>query len=296
MASDAALEYILSRVRSDIGFLESQSAISSDAARQIRGLLVGGPVQADPSPTSAQMQMPSPAFPTPSVGGGSINGRGAPERTSSFASAAALKRTVPPPAPKQTLPPPSPAPQHPQAKALWDFAGNDSGDLPFKQGDVIDIIDESNPDWWTGRLNGREGMFPSNHVEKVATPVRSPPPPPPSYNSPQIGYSNEKAHYNAPPSGPPARNVYAPPPPSGPPNGGSTYTPYPPPSPYPGPGTYSTPPPPSAPAPAATPAPAEEEKKKKFGGVGGKMRDAAAGGLGFGVGAAVGSSLVSAIF
>ena len=46
---------------------------------------------------------------------------------------------------------------------------------------MIEIISELNPDWWTGRFKGREGLLPSNHVQKLtkATPLTSPPPPPP---------------------------------------------------------------------------------------------------------------------
>lgn len=40
-------------------------------------------------------------------------------------------------------------------------------DLTFRSGDIIQIVKEENADWWVGRLNGREGMFPSNHVEKL---------------------------------------------------------------------------------------------------------------------------------
>ncbi|SCU98032.1 LAFA_0G15016g1_1 [Lachancea sp. 'fantastica'] len=57
----------------------------------------------------------------------------------------------------------------PKAVALFTFKGEQSGDLPFRKGDVISILkkSESQNDWWTGRNNGQEGIFPANYVELV---------------------------------------------------------------------------------------------------------------------------------
>ncbi|CAI5756495.1 unnamed protein product [Candida verbasci] len=54
-----------------------------------------------------------------------------------------------------------------QAIALYTFKGEQNGDLPFKKGDVIDILKKSETvdDWWTGRNNGVTGIFPANYVE-----------------------------------------------------------------------------------------------------------------------------------
>ncbi|GME77707.1 unnamed protein product [Ambrosiozyma monospora] len=56
-----------------------------------------------------------------------------------------------------------------KAIALYSFAGEQSGDLPFKKGDVITIIQKSDStdDWWTGRVGTTEGIFPANYVELV---------------------------------------------------------------------------------------------------------------------------------
>lgn len=56
-----------------------------------------------------------------------------------------------------------------QAIALYTFKGEQAGDLPFKKGDVIDILkkSESTDDWWTGRNNGASGIFPANYVELI---------------------------------------------------------------------------------------------------------------------------------
>lgn len=57
----------------------------------------------------------------------------------------------------------------PKAVALYTFSGEESGDLAFKKGDVITILkkSESQNDWWTGKVNGQEGIFPANYVELV---------------------------------------------------------------------------------------------------------------------------------
>jgi len=46
--------------------------------------------------------------------------------------------------------------------ALYDFAAQADGDLEFKVGDRIEVIErtQSSEDWWTGRLDGRTGVFP----------------------------------------------------------------------------------------------------------------------------------------
>jgi len=56
-------------------------------------------------------------------------------------------------------------------------------------------------------------------------------------------------------------------------------------------------PPPMAPIVQPAPqAPAEPKKKSKFGGLGSTLATSAAGGLGFGAGAAVGGDLINSIF
>ena len=56
-----------------------------------------------------------------------------------------------------------------KAIALYSFAGQEDGDLPFKKGDIITIIQKSDStdDWWTGRIGNIEGIFPANYVELV---------------------------------------------------------------------------------------------------------------------------------
>lgn len=49
--------------------------------------------------------------------------------------------------------------------AQYDFAGNSDGDLSFQQGDYILITRHIDSDWSSGRLRGREGIFPRAFVQ-----------------------------------------------------------------------------------------------------------------------------------
>lgn len=40
-------------------------------------------------------------------------------------------------------------------------------DLSFSTGDVIEIIEETNADWWTGKVHGKQALFPASYVEKI---------------------------------------------------------------------------------------------------------------------------------
>ncbi|KAJ2742543.1 hypothetical protein GGI20_004406 [Coemansia sp. BCRC 34301] len=71
-----------------------------------------------------------------------------------------VKKRPPPP------PPPAAAPANPRAVALYDFAGDQAGDLPFNKGDLITVTEktDSSNDWWKGICKGKTGTFPSNYV------------------------------------------------------------------------------------------------------------------------------------
>jgi len=51
--------------------------------------------------------------------------------------------------------------------ALYDFDAQADGDLSFKAGDKIELVEksESAEDWWTGKLRGQQGVFPGNYVQ-----------------------------------------------------------------------------------------------------------------------------------
>nr|2XMF_A Chain A, Myosin 1e Sh3 [Mus musculus] len=55
----------------------------------------------------------------------------------------------------------------PQCKALYAYDAQDTDELSFNANDIIDIIKEDPSGWWTGRLRGKQGLFPNNYVTKI---------------------------------------------------------------------------------------------------------------------------------
>ncbi|KAJ3343095.1 hypothetical protein HDU83_005821 [Entophlyctis luteolus] len=49
--------------------------------------------------------------------------------------------------------------------AMYDFDGQREGDLSFRTGDTITVLQKNANDWWVGRIGGREGVFPANYVQ-----------------------------------------------------------------------------------------------------------------------------------
>ena len=52
----------------------------------------------------------------------------------------------------------------PMAEAMFDFPGQEDGDLSFKEGDRIELLSSDN-EWLRGKLNGKEGIFPATFVQ-----------------------------------------------------------------------------------------------------------------------------------
>ncbi|KAF9349593.1 hypothetical protein BGX34_001714 [Mortierella sp. NVP85] len=51
------------------------------------------------------------------------------------------------------------------ARALFDFAGKNEGDLPFKVGNIINVIEFVDDNWWRGVLGKDVGIFPKTYVQ-----------------------------------------------------------------------------------------------------------------------------------
>ncbi|KAG8745135.1 hypothetical protein FRC10_008746 [Ceratobasidium sp. 414] len=204
------LSHTLDRVRADLALLEVVGCISAEDMRVIQGRLPSSVVTAREERKEEEKSVPS-----------------------------ALGRSPPPP-------PPVRAPSVPKAEAKWDYESKDPADLSFKAGDIIEIVEEPSEDWWVGRLNRRQGMFPSNRCTKIEV--------------------------EATPNGAPRRflSTHA---------SGNTF------SEKTGMNKLGLKPP-----------AVDQEKKDKYGKLKGTMANSAAGGLGFGAGAAIGGGLVRAIF
>ncbi|KAJ5104813.1 hypothetical protein NUU61_002160 [Penicillium alfredii] len=86
---------------------------------------------------------------------------------SSLSSSAALSDAIK--LKKARPPPPPPAARSATfVTALYDFDGHRNGDLAFREGDRIRVVEktDSTEDWWEGELKGVKGAFPANYVEE----------------------------------------------------------------------------------------------------------------------------------
>jgi signal transducing adaptor molecule len=58
-----------------------------------------------------------------------------------------------------------------RVRALYDFNPSEPGELQFRKGDVISVLESVYKDWWKGLLHGQTGIFPLNYVEKLQDPT-----------------------------------------------------------------------------------------------------------------------------
>jgi signal transducing adaptor molecule len=59
-----------------------------------------------------------------------------------------------------------------RVRAQFDFTPSEPGELEFKRGDVIAVLESVYKDWWRGSLKGKTGIFPLNYVEKLTDPTQ----------------------------------------------------------------------------------------------------------------------------
>jgi len=163
-------------------------------------------------------------------------------------------RNIPPAAiPRQIPAPPLAA----RSRALWAYNGEDPTDLSFAAGDIIEIVDETNADWWTGKANGKQGLFPSTYVVKLPSTAAA--------SGDVTGTTTAKKPYR--PFGAAYHGLNSPPPPDQ--------------------GVNDV---------GLQEKEGTEAKKDRFSQYKSTIAHSAAGGVGFGAGAAIGGGLVRAIF
>lgn len=102
----------------------------------------------------------------------------APQAESSTSAAAAIAPATsaqptasPQPAASQPVPPGTSAATVSRVRALFDFQPSEPGELQFRKGDIIAVLESVYKDWWKGSLRGQTGIFPLNYVEKLADPT-----------------------------------------------------------------------------------------------------------------------------
>ncbi|KAI0261549.1 hypothetical protein BC834DRAFT_895810 [Gloeopeniophorella convolvens] len=263
----ALIAHIVSQTRQNVEFLIAQNEIPRDVGQ---GILAKLPTANDVALRDLSEQTRRMTIPSPSMGTSSRD------------------YGPPPPGPpaRRAVPP---APSNVQrARALWAYNenGSEPNDLSFRAGDIVEIVSETNSDWWTGKINGRQGLFPSNYVEKIPSSGGPPSYPPPNDTRTMSPVPSPGTYNNGPPApyqptyNGPVQGGYQPPPPQG-------YNPY--------MGPPGQPVPPQAVVVQQAPGP-EPPKQSRFGGLGNVLATSAVGGVGFGAGSAIGSGIVDAIF
>ncbi|XP_023830007.1 CD2-associated protein isoform X2 [Salvelinus sp. IW2-2015] len=60
-------------------------------------------------------------------------------------------------------------PKKRQCRALFEYVPQNEDELELKMGDIIDINEEVEEGWWSGTMNGKSGLFPSNFVKEMET-------------------------------------------------------------------------------------------------------------------------------
>ncbi|KAG9793343.1 Class E vacuolar protein-sorting machinery protein hse1 [Exophiala dermatitidis] len=75
------------------------------------------------------------------------------------------------PAPHQPVPSGTTAATVSRVRALFDFQPSEPGELQFRKGDIIAVLESVYKDWWKGSLRGQTGIFPLNYVEKLQDPT-----------------------------------------------------------------------------------------------------------------------------
>ncbi|UYV81064.1 sem-5 [Cordylochernes scorpioides] len=56
---------------------------------------------------------------------------------------------------------------HPEeflVQAMYDFQPQEPGELEFRRGDIITVMDRADQNWWEGEIGTRRGYFPATYV------------------------------------------------------------------------------------------------------------------------------------
>jgi len=142
-----------------------------------------GPTSSSPSSASSASSTVGGAFRLPPITAGSRNGNGTlksvagkqrdymktPDAGVAGAARASIRNTkgAAPRGPPKPRMAPKPPTAIARARSLYAYQAQDADELSMKVGDLVEIITEDPSGWWQGRLNGKQGLFPGNYVQKI---------------------------------------------------------------------------------------------------------------------------------
>jgi hypothetical protein len=145
MAESAFAQHIIASIRNELSLLKAHNYIQGQAYDDILRLLPRDISSRDVPSYNSPPSFPGGIMPTPSPTQSTIS-------------------TPPPPPPSYN----TAANGLGCVEALYDYNGqNPSTDLSFHRGDMIQLTEIVNDDWWKGSLNGKVGIFPRSYVKKI---------------------------------------------------------------------------------------------------------------------------------
>lgn len=48
---------------------------------------------------------------------------------------------------------------------MYEYTAANPDELSFSKGQLINVLDKTNPDWWKGEADGVTGLLPTNYVK-----------------------------------------------------------------------------------------------------------------------------------
>lgn len=52
-----------------------------------------------------------------------------------------------------------------QVIAMYDYKAANGDEMTFQKGQLINVLNKDDSDWWKGEINGVTGLFPTNYVK-----------------------------------------------------------------------------------------------------------------------------------
>jgi myosin-1 len=57
-------------------------------------------------------------------------------------------------------------PRFPTVRAIYAYEAQDTDELSFQEGQIIELVKKDESGWWQGRIGPKNGLFPANYVEE----------------------------------------------------------------------------------------------------------------------------------